>query len=221
MGNTAASGGYYVASGANAIFADPNTITGSIGVWGGKLVTTAGWNSLGINWHADQRGEMAGMFSSRTLFSDKERLKIKDRMESTYEQFKDHVVNGRSKRLTKPIEEIAGGRVFTGTQALELGLVDKIGGLEDAIRFAAQKAGIGDYDVQVIPEPMSIMELLFNSVSGDGLAQSSIIDVSVLRSLKETDPLRMQAVLSQIQCLELVNKEGVIMMTSNGIVVPK
>ncbi len=170
MGNVAGSGGYYVSCGAETIFADAMTITASIGVLGGKFVTTAGWDKLGIQWHAEQRGAMAGMMGSAQPFSEKERAKIRHYMESVYGVFKQHVVDGRKGKLTKPIVEIAGGRVFTGRQALELGLVDQIGGLDDAIKFTAGRAGVSDYEIRVIPEPPNIFQLFMDPQSNDEFA---------------------------------------------------
>ena len=221
MGNVAGSGGYYVACGAETIFADSATITASIGVLGGKLVTTAMWDKLNIHWHAEQRGEMAAMMSSAAAFSDKERAKLRATMGETYKVFKQHVVNARGKRLTKPIEEIAGGRVFTGEQALQLGLVDRIGGLEEAIKFAAERAALGEYEIRVIPEPPSLFDLFGGGAEDDyawSLVQkpSSILALPEIRTLLEpltlVDPLRAKAVLRALQCLELIREEGVVAM---------
>jgi protease-4 len=162
MGNVAASGGYYVTCAASTIFADPNTITASIGVLGGKMVTTGMWDKFGINWHANERGKRAGMMSSSEPFNDDEREAIRKYMNVVYDVFKGHVTKARAGKLTKPLDEMAGGRVFTGSQALELGLVDKMGGLEESIKFAAQKAGLGDYDIRVIPEPPNIFDMFMD-----------------------------------------------------------
>ncbi len=223
MGNVAASGGYYVTCAAETIFADRNTITASIGVYGGKLVTTEGWSKLGINWHAEKRGEMAGLMSSEAPFNEKERAKFKHYMTTVYEMFKHHVTEARGDRLTKPIGEMAGGRVYTGKQALELGLVDKIGGLDDAIKFAAKRAGISEYDVRVIPEPPNILELLLSpSQKDDEFSRASspkklsLMDTPLFRTmlpaLSKIDPLRARAILHQLKCLELIHEEGAVMM---------
>ena len=129
MGNVAGSGGYYVSMGADTIFADATTITASIGVLGGKFATTEMWNKIGITWDGSHRGANAGLLSSDAVFSDAERKKMQDWMNNVYGVFKGHVVAARGARLKKPIDELAAGRVFTGRQALDLGLVDKIGRL--------------------------------------------------------------------------------------------
>ena len=223
MGNVAGSGGYYVTCAADAIFADASTITASIGVIGGKIVTTDMWNKIGINWHARQRGKMAAMLSSASRFSDAERAKMHDYMGDIYEVFKGHVVESRKGKLTKPIEQIAGGRVFTGAQALELGLIDQIGGLDDAITFAAKQAGLGEYEIRVIPEPKGLFDL-FSPEKEDHKYLSmptrtnalSFADQpafqAILPMLAKVDPLRFRAVLNALVRLELIHTEGVIVM---------
>ena len=221
MGNVAGSGGYYVTCAAETIFADPSTITASIGVIGGKLVTTDAWNKLGVNWHAEQRGEMAALLSSATPFSDQERAKIRHYMENVYGIFKGHVTAARGDRLAKPIDDLAGGRVFTGAQALDLGLVDKLGGLDDAIKFAVKQARLGDYDIRVIPEPPSIFDLLMAHDEGDEFlgtsrATSSFADLPLFRAIlpgiAQLDPLRVRALVRTLQRVELIHEDGVVMM---------
>ena len=160
MGSVAASGGYYVACKADKIFADEMTITGSIGVVGGKIVTAELWDELGINWHSIQRGENANWASSSSRFSDEQREQIEQSMTAAYDVFKAHVEEGRGDRLNGDLESMAGGRVFTGIQAKELGLVDEIGGLHEAIESAAEAAGLDDYSVRMIPRQMTFSELL-------------------------------------------------------------
>jgi protease-4 len=232
MGNVAGSGGYYVTCGAETVFADSGTITASIGVIGGKIVTTGMWDKLGINWHAEQRGAMAGILSSAQTFTDPERAKIRHYMDTVYEIFKKHVTDARGKRLTKPIDEIAGGRVFTGAQALELGLIDKIGGLDDAVKHAGQRAGLGEFEIRVIPEPMNIFDLFMGDrgqedeyVAMPGgwrsttLGPRTALDLvnsplfrTMLPTIAKVDPLRAMAILQALQRIELVHEEGVALM---------
>lgn len=136
MGSVAGSGGYYVACAGQRIFADSATITGSIGVISGKLVTSGMWSRIGINFKPVQRGEKAGMLSGSELFSEEERDEMQAWMDEVYDVFKGHVVASRGDKLSKPIDDLAGGRVFTGRQAVENGLVDEIGGLEEAIAWS-------------------------------------------------------------------------------------
>ena len=174
MGDVAGSGGYYVACGADTIMADASTITASIGVVGGKLATDEMWDSVGVHWHSLERGKHAGMLYSGQPFTDEQREILQNWMDEIYEVFKGHVVRNRGDRLKKPIDEIAGGRVFSGRQALELGLIDRIGTLSDAIRLAAEKAGIEDYDVRVVPRPKSFVELLMSDLVGDDADEGQI-----------------------------------------------
>ncbi|KAJ3057607.1 hypothetical protein HK102_011019, partial [Quaeritorhiza haematococci] len=120
-------GGYYVACGTDAVFADEATITGSIGVVSGKLAVGGLYDKLGVAFKANRRGQNAGMLNSSDVFTPSERLKMQSYMDEIYGEFKGHVVAIRGGKLKKPIDELAGGRVYTGKQALELGLVDKLG----------------------------------------------------------------------------------------------
>ncbi len=133
MGNVAGSGGYYVAMGSDTIFADRMTITASIGVVGGKLATEGLFDKVGVNFKSYQRGENAGLLASGDPFTERNAPTMQAWMNEIYEVFKGHVKANRGEKLEKPIDELAGGRVFTGEQALELGLVDGIGTLHDAI----------------------------------------------------------------------------------------
>ena len=168
MGGVAASGGYYVACQADAIFANATTITGSIGVVGGKIVTKGLWDELGISWHPYKRGANADWISSAEPFTDVQRQTMTESMGAAYTTFKDHVMNGREDLLTKDLEEMAAGRVFTGKQALELGLIDEIGGLNDALSYAADLVDLEDFDVQVIPRVMDFNEILMQELFGSG-----------------------------------------------------
>lgn len=230
MGNIAGSGGYYVTCAADTIFADRMTITASIGVLGGKIVTTGMWDKLGINWHPVKRGEMAALLSTAAPFTDAERAKMRHYMESIYEVFKGHVTTARGSKLKKPIDDVAAGRVFTGAQALELGLVDRLGGLQDAIAFAADKATVDDYEVRVIPEPLSIFDLFMGDkakddeyVSGPAPRRLSLTKMPVFETmlpiLAQTDPLRFKAVVQALKRIELLQGEGVIAMMPEEFVI--
>ena len=140
MGDVAGSGGYYVACGADTIFADATTLTGSIGVLGGKLATTEMWRKIGITFKEYKRGQNAGIFSTDDVFTESERARVRALLDEVYDGFKKHVTDIRGTRLKKPIEDLAGGRVYTGKQALELGLVDRLGTMSDAVAFAADQA---------------------------------------------------------------------------------
>src|SRR5581483_1678878 len=166
MGNVAGSGGYYVACGSDTIFADDSTITGSIGVVGGKFATTEMWKKIGVTWKPYQRGKNASMLSSAATFTPEQREKMQTWMNDIYGVFKGHVTAIRGSRLKKPIDDIAGGRVYTGKQALDLGLVDKLGTLQDAVAYAADQAKLTDYDLRTVPEPKNLLQQLVEQSAG-------------------------------------------------------
>ncbi len=141
MGGQAASGGYYISALANRIVARPTTLTGSIGIWGGKFVAADLYGKLGIGREAVQRGAMAGLYSEMTPFSQEERVRVRRDMGETYARFKALVAEGRG-MTEEQVEEIARGRVWTGAQAREIGLVDELGGFETALALAKELAGL-------------------------------------------------------------------------------
>ncbi len=224
MGDVAGSGGYYVAMGADTIFADAATITASIGVVGGKFATTDMWNKIGISWDSSRRGASAGLLSSDAVFTTAERKKMQGWMNDIYGVFKGHVVASRGARLKKPIDELAAGRVFTGRQALELGLVDKIGTLEDAIQHVARQAKLKDYEVRVYPEPKNFMEVLVEGLSdGDrdpnhlalpavaSPRATSILEMA-LPHLKGLDRQRLETVKAVLRRLDLLQQERAVLL---------
>lgn len=219
MGDVAGSGGYYVACAADTIFANASTLTGSIGVLGGKLATTEMWKKVGISFKEYKRGQNAGIFSSEDVFSDSERARMKGLMDEVYGTFKKHVTDIRGNRLKKPIDDLAGGRVYTGKQALALGLVDRLGTLSDAIAFVADQAKVKNYDVRVVPEPKNFIEQLGEQLSGGknepnhvsmNAGEDSLLKLAA-PYLRDLDPHRASAVFSALRRLELVQKEAVIL----------
>jgi protease-4 len=176
MGNVAGSGGYYVAVAADTIFADEATITASIGVVGGKLVTKGLWDKLGVNWVGYKRGANADLLAGHQAFTEGQRKVIEEYMQHVYTVFKGHVTKERGSKLRKPIDELAGGRVYTGKQGLDLGLVDQLGGLDKALRYAAGKASLqeGQYEVRIIPKPKDFLTQLLEEYSGEGERPSDL-----------------------------------------------
>jgi protease-4 len=232
MGNIAGSGGYYVACGADTIFADETTITGSIGVVAGKFVTNPMWDKLGITFHEYNRGKNAGLLATSKKFDDEQRTQLKSWMDEVYGTFKQHVTEARGNRLKKPLDDIAGGRVYTGRQALDLGLVDQIGTMDDAIKFIATKANLAEgYAVRVIPEPKNFIEMLVEGMSGEKSADdtkhvfagsprmklslprngSGSITALALPYLQQVDPSRVDVIRSSLQRLDVLQNEGVLL----------
>jgi protease-4 len=141
MGDVAASGGYYIACPAAVIVALPSTLTGSIGVLGGKLVADNLLDRLGLTSGTVQQGARALMYSIRRGFSEEERARFRVIIDAFYDDFVAKVAAGR-KRLVAEIETVARGRVWTGRDAAETGLVDELGGLREAVRIARERANL-------------------------------------------------------------------------------
>jgi protease-4 len=196
MGGVAASGGYYVAAGADRIFAENGTITGSIGVVGMKLVVAGAMEKLGITSHSMQRGKHAGANTMTRGFSEEEAKIMRESMLKTYATFKSRVSDGRGKSLVGDLESLAGGRVYSGAQALEIGLVDEIGGLHEAIAHACSSAKLESPDVKLLPEPKSGWEGMF-------AAPKKKNDEEVIRaSVKSTAAVRLRDSLMRGGLLE-------------------
>lgn len=162
MGDVAASGGYYIAMGCQEIFAEPGTITGSIGVVGGKLAINGLLEKAGVTTEVISRGKNSGLLSAGKPFTDSERQAFKQNMEQVYRQFVSKAAAGRGVSVEE-IEKLAGGRVWTGRQAQQNGLVDKVGTLSDALAAAKKSAGIGpDEKVELLqlPQPTSFLDQL-------------------------------------------------------------
>jgi len=228
MGDTAASGGYYVASGADTIFAEPATITGSIGVVGGKVVLGGLFDKIGITTYTYKFGRHADLFGWSRPFDEHQRQVLRSLMNETYEQFKRCVVDGRGDRLKGDIEELAGGRIYTGRQALAKGLVDRLGGLDDAIRYAAERAKLTDYQIRILPKPKTIFDYLRGafgledeeeSVSAGGdvkrwggyrLDPSLATTIGLLGHLA---PDHARAAARMLLRVELLRREPVLMVT--------
>jgi protease-4 len=164
MGDVAASGGYYMAVPAHAIVAQPGTLTGSIGVVTGKFVVKGALDKIGIGTASVSDGQFAEIYSPFRTFSPAERAKVEEQMQSTYELFVKRVADGRSS-TPKDIDAIAQGRVWSGRQARELGLVDELGGLNRAIELAREHADFEPEEavgLVVYPPRRSLYELLAN-----------------------------------------------------------
>jgi protease-4 len=183
MGNVAGSGGYYIAAYGDRIFADPSTITGSIGILSVKLVTRGLYDKLGITWDAVKKGEHADAFSDLRHFTDDERARVQKELRFGYEQFLNRVADGRQKTVDY-VDSVGQGRIWSGTKAKELGLVDEVGGLLDAIDAAKELAGLKDKEVSiaVYPAPENRFQLQFGINLPFGF---NIEDYELLKMLKE------------------------------------
>jgi len=173
MGDQAASGGYYVSAPASRIIARPTTMTGSIGIWGGKLVLGKLYDKLGIESEEVQRGTRAGLYSSLEPFSEEEREQLRQELGDSYMRFKHVVAQGRG-LAEKKVEKIARGRVWTGEQAKEIGLVDELGDFETALRMAKELAELDLEEhytvVQILPPDQEVIPLSFPTADESHLA---------------------------------------------------
>jgi protease-4 len=141
MGDVAASGGYYVAAAADAILAEPATVTGSIGVVGGKVNLAGLYQRLGVGKDAVERGARAGLLSEMRSFTPDERSAVRDEMKAIYELFLERVAEGRSMTRDQ-VNRVAQGRIWSGGRAKSLGLVDGLGGPLEALEEVRRRAGI-------------------------------------------------------------------------------
>src|ERR1044071_2093984 len=177
MGDLGASGGYYISCNANKILAEPSTFTGSIGIFAGKPVMKGLYDWLGVTNEYVMRGKNAGMFRETEKFTPEERAKFEGVIKSKYyDDFVPKVATGR--RLSfEYVDSIAQGRVWTGAQAKEKGLIDDFGGLDKAVEIARQLANIpADKGVRrvILPHPRGFFDHLFGGNEEDASAQVTL-----------------------------------------------
>jgi len=164
MGDVAASGGYYIACAADTIVANPTTITGSIGVFGVLLNIEKLMNEkIGITFDKVNTNRFSDIGSAAKTMEKEERAFIQNGVEEVYSTFIQHVADGRG-MTTEQVDNIGQGRVWTGENALEIGLVDKIGGLEDAIAIAVEKAGLDRYRIVSLPKQKEPFEKIMEGL---------------------------------------------------------
>ncbi len=171
MSDVAASGGYYISMPAHAIVAEPSTLTGSIGVVLTKFVIDGTLKKLGMNMESVQQGKYAGIYSPVRPFSPEERARVAQNMQATYDAFVEKAAQGRN-TTPERIDAIGQGRVWTGRQAKQIGLVDELGGLERAVALAKQRARIpqeSEVELVVYPPKKSFYDVIrspFGASSG-------------------------------------------------------
>ncbi len=174
MGDYAASGGYYISCAADKIYANPNTITGSIGVFGVMPNFEKFWNNkLGITFDRFETNPHADLVSSNKPLDAKEKAIMQNLVSDIYNDFTDKVAKGRNMTQAQ-VDSIGQGRVWSGEDAKNLGLVDELGSLQDCIKAAAEKAGIADYAVKELPAMIDPLEKLLGGMSGKTEDQTMI-----------------------------------------------
>jgi protease-4 len=200
MGAAAASGGYYIACPADVIVALPSTLTGSIGVFGGKMVVRGLLDRVGLTTGTVSHGARSLMYSTRRGFSDDERERLAANLDAIYDDFVAKVAQGRGRSVAE-IERIARGRVWTGSDARGIGLVDELGGLHDAVRIARARAGLPvDAPVRYaihIP-PLARLRRVKNTEDPRAVASvmlPGLSDIAATLGLPATAALRMPSIM--------------------------
>jgi len=176
MGDLAASGGYYIATPADEIVAQPSTLTGSIGIYVGKFALREGLQKVGVSTQVVMAGKNADIYSPFTPFTPEQRARVQAFMGDFYKGFVAKVAESR-KKTAEEIDALAQGRVWTGAQARERGLVDRLGGLHAAILVAKERAGIDadtEVDVVVYPHRRTVYEALSDQLGGTGAGVSGV-----------------------------------------------
>lgn len=185
MGDVAASGGYYIAAGADEIVAAPSTITGSIGVFGVLFNAAEAWDKLGIAWDTSRTNPAADFPTTTRALTEAERATFRRLIEDVYRSFVARVAAGRGMTVAR-VDAVAQGRVWTGTQAEDQGLVDRVGGLDVALAVAKEAAGIdpsAHVQLHVYPRQPSFMEQLREAMLLRGAgrsrapAQSGVVEI--------------------------------------------
>lgn len=191
FGNVAASGGYFVAMGADKIVAQPGTITGSIGVLGGKFVMDETWSKLGITWDEVHTSGNASMWSANHAYSEEEWARHQTWLDRVYDDFTSKAAAGRGMDVEE-LRKVAKGRVWTGADAKELGLVDALGGFGeslDLIREALGETADASLDLEVFPKAKSPWDELF----GPGPQSSEVAALTMLRFFEQVRPVMVMA----------------------------
>jgi protease-4 len=166
MADVAASGGYWVATASDAIVAEPTTITGSIGIYAGKFNLKGLYDKIGVSVDGVESSTNSDFFSSSRRFTPEERERLRQILESGYRAFLDRVAESR-KKTTDEVHAVAQGRVWSGQDAKELGLVDELGGLKRAIEIAKAQAGFAaaaTVELRILPEKKALLEYLLSNL---------------------------------------------------------
>ena len=204
MGDIAASGGYYISMGCDKIFAEPETLTGSIGVVGGKIALGKMMGNVGVNVETIRRGKNSGLMSVHSKFTESEREVWLRTMNETYRQFVTKAAQGRDMDVDK-METLAAGRLWTGRQAQSNGLIDHIGSLSEAIDAAKQLAGLFQdekIELIILPEPKSLL---------DRLSEGSLFGAAVQQGV-ESIVLGASTSLREIEWMQRLFGEPSVLM---------
>lgn len=202
MGDVAASGGYFIAAGCDVIFADPMTITGSIGIFTGKVDLSGLLAKVGVTTATTKRGARADMDSMYRPWTDEERAVVHDRLTYFYQRFVDTVAQGRKLPATR-VDEVGGGHVWTGSQAVPLGLVDRLGGIGDALDLARERMGLAaGARVRIVELPRvrpGLLGLLGSLTGISAAAGPTLADLPAVHALLSSLPASLLAEPDAVQ----------------------
>ena len=193
MGNLAGSGGYFVAMAADKIVAEPGTITASIGVLGGKMLTSGLWDKVGVSWDEVHDGDNATMFTGTHDYTPAEWGRFEAWLDRVYVDFTSKVADGR-KLPKEKVLEMAKGRIWSGQDAKNLGLVDELGGYDTALKMAKKVAGMAESDevkIVVFPRPKTLFESVVSSGGRDNSDKEGVSE-TLARILKVVQPVARQ-----------------------------
>ncbi len=193
MGNVAGSGGYFVSMAADKIVAQPATITGSIGVLSGKMLTSGFWEKLGVTWDDVHTSANASMWTGTHDYTPEQWSRFQDWLDRVYEDFTSKVAQGRNLPKEKVLE-VARGRIWTGEDAKAVGLVDELGGFPVALRLAKEAAGIpadADIRLQIFPVEKTLLQRLLERLldRGEDSSEEKAATVALTRALPMVQPL--------------------------------
>jgi protease-4 len=203
MSNMAASGGYFVAAPAHRIVAQPASVTGSIGVVGGKLVLSGLWDKLGIAWDGVKAGANADLWSANRDFSEAGWANLQDSLDRTYADFTGKVAEGRGLALGE-VRAVAKGQVWTGRDAKARGLVDELGGYATALALAREAAGIAPeapLELRIFPKRRGPFEALIEDALAGELESPGI--AALARGLARV----MRALAPLVEALETLGAD--------------
>jgi len=204
MGNLAGSGGYFVALAADKIVAEPGTITASIGVLGGKMLTSGLWDKVGLSWDEVHQGENATMFTGTHDYTPAEWGRFQAWLDRVYVDFTSKVADGR-KLPQEKVLEIAKGRIWSGQDAKNLGLVDELGGYDTALKLAKKAVGVPDGDdvkIVVYPRPKTLLESVIARRGPDN-SDKEAVGQTLARILEVVQP-----VARQLDAVGIKNKDS-------------
>jgi protease IV len=219
MSDVAASGGYYISMAARKIYAQPGTITGSIGVVGGKLALAGLYDKVGVRTEVISRGANSGILSTTNPFSKTERKAMENLMGETYDQFLSKVIACRAhagKKFTRDeLLKLAEGRIWTGRQALANGLVDALGSLDDAIAEAKVQGGLSrdaDTDFLILPKGRTFLDNLL-----EGRQDTKALAQSIARLAKAANLPELSSHLRNLGGLMQLRAEPVWLISPHGL----